>query len=108
MESTIAREFIAPQKRMKFWSIFLSPIATLESLSQEPRYFLALLAGAVYSTATSYYAVSRVGLARLVTAAAKASGAVDPDAMLQNAAAHGTQIIVAQSAFTFLGGFLTA
>jgi hypothetical protein len=52
--------------------------------------------------------VSRVGLARLIAIAAKSSATIDPDAMLQNAMAHQTQMIVMQSVFSFLGVFLTA
>jgi len=52
--------------------------------------------------------VTRLGFVRLVARAAHANTTLDPEAMLQNALAHKTQIMIIQSVSTFLGAFATA
>jgi hypothetical protein len=90
------------------WSIFHSPISTFDSLSERPRWFTPLLLAAVYTTLVNYYVVNRIGFLRLMTKAAQAASSLDPQAVLQNAMAHQTQIVIVQSVSTFLGGFATA
>jgi len=87
------------------WAMFVSPLATLDRLRQRPRSLLPLFVAALYATGVNYYMVNRIGLARLVTVAAKSAATIDPDAMVQNALAHQAQMIAFQSIFCFLGVF---
>ena len=101
-------EDIQPAGAMAFWSIFVSPLRTLESLEERPRWLLSLVLAALTASAINYYAVRRIGLAFLVRATAQSSGAIDQDAMLQTALEHQTRIHGIQCAASFLGVFATA
>src|SRR5262245_5102397 len=108
MQDAKSIELLPQGRPMSPWSVFFSPIATLNSLSQRPRWFLPLLIGGLYSTIVNYYVVTRLGLVRLVARAAHANTSLDPDADLQNALAHKTQVMLIQSISTFLGAFAVA
>lgn len=107
METTKNIAFVPETKPLAIWSIFVQPLSTLGSLSQQPRWFLPLLLTAIYSTAINYYVTSRIGFVRLLAAVARSSGTIDPEAVIQSAMAHKTQIIVVQAVSAFLGGFVT-
>ena len=89
-------------------SMFSNPAATLASLRERPQWFLALSAAAACSVAVNFYLVSRIGVETLIGAVAQANAAIDPQAILENAAARKTQILLFQGLSTFLGTFLTA
>ena len=108
MENINNRELLPEAAPMAFWAIFFSPLATIESLSRRPRWFIPLLVAGIYSTAVSYYVIARFGFAALVAKSAQASSQLDPDMVLQHALANKTQIIVVQSISTFLGAFATS
>lgn len=107
MQDANTLELLPQDRPLPPWSVFFSPIATFNSLSQRPRWLLPLLIAAVYSTAANYYVVTRLGFVRLVARAAHANTSLDPEALLQNALAHQTQIMLIQSVSTFLGVFVT-
>ena len=108
MENIKNRELLPEAAPMALWAIFFSPLATIESLSRRPRWFIPLLVAGIYSTAVSYYVIARFGFVALVAKSAQASSQLDPDMVLQHALANKTQIIVVQSISTFLGAFATS
>ena len=108
MENIKSRELLPEAAPFALWAIFFSPLATIESLSRRPRWFIPLLVAGIYSTAVSYYVIARFGFAALVAKSAQASSQLDPDMVLQHALANKTQIIVVQSISTFLGAFATS
>ena len=108
MENIKSRELLPEAAPFALWAIFFSPLATIESLSRRPRWFIPLLIAGIYSTAVSYYVIARFGFAALVAKSAQASSQLDPDMVLQHALANKTQIIVVQSIATFLGAFATS
>lgn len=89
-------------------TMFLSPLATLDSLRERPQWLLALLLVAVYSVAVNFYVIQRVGLERLMAAALQSAAAIDPQTALQNALGHQTRILLFQALSTFGGTFATA
>lgn len=107
MKSYAEQPFISDQPRLGFWMMFARPAATLESLRERPKWFLPLLVSAIYTVAVQYYVVTRIGLTNLVSKAARANAALDPEAISQNALAHRTQILIVQGVSSFLGAFAT-
>ena len=95
-------------RRLAFGSMFSRPAATLDSLSGRPRWFLPLLLAATYSVAVNYFVVRRIGLVRLMGAALQVNTAIDPQALLENAVAHKTEILFFQGLATFAGTLVTA
>jgi hypothetical protein len=89
-------------------TVFTSPLATTESLNEQPQWFVPLLMAAAYSVAVNLYVIQRVGLERLMTAALQSNAAIDPQTALQNALGHQGQILLYQALSTFAGTFLTA
>ena len=108
MENIKSRELLPDAAPAALWSIFFSPLATLNSLSRRPRWLFPLLLAGGYSTAVSYYVIARLGFVRLIAKTVQASPQLDPDTVVQNALAHQTQIMLFQSISTFLGAFATA
>lgn len=108
MEAIERSDFVHRDRLMRFWLIFVSPLRTLESLCDRPRWLTPIVVAALFSTAIDYYALTRIGFESLVTAAAKSTGTLDPDGMVQNALAHKTQILAIQSVGSFLGVLATA
>lgn len=90
-----------------FWSMFTSPVATLESLRERPAWLVPVLASAIFSMAINLFVVRRVGFARLINAAGHSSVVIDPQAAMQSALAHQNLILVFQATSTFMGSFLT-
>ena len=91
-----------------FWSMFSSPVATLESLREHPRWFFPTLFSALISAAVNLYLIQRVGLGSLINAAAQAETAFDQEALAQNALAHSGQILFFQCAATVFSSFFVA
>jgi len=96
------------EKAFSFGSMFSNPAATLASLRERPQWLLPLSAAAVYSVAVNFYLVYRIGVTKLIGAVAQANAAIDPQAILESAAARKTEILLFQGLSTFLGTFLTA
>ena len=89
-------------------SMFSSPAAALDSLRGRPRWFYPLLLAATWSVAVNLYVIQRIGLKRLMGAALQANAALDPQAVLESALAHRTEILFFQGLATFAGTFVTA
>jgi len=88
--------------------MFTSPVATLESLRERPQWFYPVLLAAAFSVVANFYVIQRIGLERLVSAMAQAGVALDPQAAVQNAMAHQSQIFTVQALSTVVNVFLTA
>jgi hypothetical protein len=95
-------------KPVSFWVMFSRPVATLESLREQPRWFYPTLFSAVISAVVNLYLIQRVGLSSLINAVAQAETVFDQEALAQNALAHRGQILFFQSAATFFSSFLIA
>ena len=108
MENVQNRALLTGAGSASTWQIFFSPLATLNSLSERPRWFFPLLLAGIYSTIVSYYVFAQLGFLRLVSRSVQANASLDPETVMQNALAHKTQIIVIQSLSAFLGAFATA
>ena len=78
MENIKSRELLPEAAPLALWAIFFSPLATIESLSRRPRWFIPLLITGIYSSAVSYYVIARFGFAALVAKSAQASSQLDP------------------------------
>jgi hypothetical protein len=91
-----------------FWSMFTRPVATLDSLREQPRWFYPILLSALISAAVNLYLIQRVGLGPLINAVAQAETAIDQESLVQNAMSHRHQILFFQSAATFAGAFVIA
>ncbi|MBN2337015.1 MAG: hypothetical protein JXP48_00630 [Acidobacteria bacterium] len=90
------------------WSIFAHPLDTLDSLRHHPRWLLPLLAAAVAAAASNLYVLRRVGLMRLVDAAAAGGALLDAEGLRENVLEHQAQIHAFQAATAFAGPFVTA
>lgn len=90
------------------WSMFAHPLDTLDSLRHRPRWLLPLLAAAVAAAASNLYVLRRVGLMRLVEAAAAGGTLLDAEGMRENVLAHQAGIHAFQAATAFAGPFVTA
>ena len=88
--------------------MFSRPVATLESLREQPRWFFPTLLSALISAAVNLYLIKRVGLSSLINAVAQTETAFNQEALAQNALAHSGQILFFQSAATFFSLFLIA
>ena len=108
MEAIERSDVVQDARPVASWLIFVSPLRTLESLCDAPRWFIPLALAAVSSAAVDHYVSRRIGFEYLVLAAAKSTGTLDPDGMVHNALAHKTQILAIQSVGSFLGVFVTA
>ncbi len=93
---------------VSFWLMFIRPVATLESLREQPRWFYPTLCAALISATVNLYLIRRIGLNSLINAIVQTETAFDREGLAQNALAHGNQILFFQSAATFLGSFLVA
>jgi hypothetical protein len=99
---------ILSEKTFAFRSMFFHPATTLDTIQENPQWFCPLLFAAVFSAAANSYMMFRIGIVRLVGAALKASGAIDPKAVLDGAAAQKTGILIFQGLGTMAGTFITA
>lgn len=100
------RSTVSDAKPLSFWSMFVRPVVTLESLSERPEWRRPLLVAAAVSVAANSYVVRRIGMLRLISAAAKSNALLDPQVAMQNALAHPYQIYVFQALATFVGSLL--
>jgi hypothetical protein len=91
-----------------FWFMFSSPVTTLESLREQPRWFIPTLFSALISAAANLYFMQRVGLSSLINAVVQTNAGFDREALAQNALAHKGQILFFQSTATFVSPFLVA
>jgi hypothetical protein len=94
-------------KPLSFWFMFVRPVVTLASLGERSRWLCPVLVSAAISVAANFYVIYRIGLVRLINAAAKSNAILDPQAAVQNALAHPHQIHVIQALSTFIGSLLT-
>jgi len=85
------------------WEMFVSPVATLQSLKERPRVLVPVLAASAWRTIVSYYVIYKIGLRTLLAASIRATASVDPDALLASAMQNKNQILMMQGASTFLG-----
>ena len=90
------------------WSIFAHPLDTLDSLRHRPRWLLPLLAAAAAAAASNLYVLRRVGLMRLVDAAAAGGALLDAEGLRESVLERQARILAFQAATAFAGPFLTA
>lgn len=102
-ENAVSRQ----AKPASFWSMFTSPVITLESLREHPSWLTPVLVSAVLSMAVNLYLVQRIGFARLIEAAGHSSAVIDPQAAIQSAMSHQGMIFAFQAISTFVGSILT-
>jgi hypothetical protein len=95
-------------QQTSFWSMFVRPLSTLSSLQERPRWLFPALVSGILSAAVNFYAVQRIGFIRLIEATTNARVAIDPQAIVQNALEHKTQILCFQALSTFISSFLVA
>jgi hypothetical protein len=93
---------------ISFWSMFVRPLSTLDSLRERPRWLYPVLVSGIISAAVNYYIIQRIGLIRMIEATTNAKATIDPQAILQNALEHRTQILCFQAFSTFVSSFLVA
>lgn len=98
---------IHSSRPVSFWSMFASPVATLESLRDRPQWLIPVLLSATLCVAVNFYVIRRIGLVRLINAAAQAKAVIDPQAAIQNALAHRSEILTFQALTTFVSSFVT-
>ncbi len=97
-----------PESKIALHSMFVHPLATLQAVAARPRWLSPLLLAALFSVAVNSYVVQRIGISRLLKDALRASGAIDPQSILEGALAQKTQILVFQGLGTLVGTFATA
>ena len=108
MESSLEMTAVAPEAPLPgLADLFFSPLATLASLRDRSRVLLPLLIAASYATVVSYYAISRIGLRRLIEASIRATASVDPETLVESAMTHKTEILQMQAAGAFFGTIVT-
>jgi hypothetical protein len=95
-------------QQISFWSMFVRPLSTLDSLRERPRWVYPVLISGIISVASSFYVIQRIGLPRMIESSIDAKSAIDPQAILQNALEHQVQILCFQALSTFIGSFLMA
>jgi hypothetical protein len=89
-----------------FGSMFLSPLSTLESFRENPRWLLPILISAFVSACANFYVIQRIGLAHLVDAISRNKAVIDPQGAMDNALAHQNQIFFIQAIIAFAGPIL--
>jgi len=89
-----------------FWSMFVRPLSTLESLRERPRWLYPVLVSGILSAAANFYVIQRIGLARTIERSLDPRSMIDPQTIMQNALEHQFQILCFQALSTFIGSFL--
>lgn len=105
--TTYSEDLSPAERAVPFWFMFLDPVVTLESLRRHARVLAPLLIAATFGTAVNYYVVQRIGLRRLVEAAAVATGTFDKEAFIASALSNPGQLMAVQSASAFFGSILS-
>jgi hypothetical protein len=95
-------------QQVSFWSMFVRPLSTLDSLRERPRWFYPVLVSGIISVAANFYVIQRIGLTRLIEGSIDVKSTMDPQTILQNALEHQVQILCFQALSTFIGSFLVA
>jgi hypothetical protein len=95
-------------RRPALHSMFVCPLATLDLLREQPRCLLPLLLAAAYAAAVNHFAITHVGLDRVVAAVARANASVDPRVLMQHALSYESRILAIHAISTFAGSVLTA
>jgi hypothetical protein len=95
-------------QQVSFWSIFVRPLSTLNSLGERPRWLYPVLVSGIVSVAANFYIIQRIGLTRIIESSIDAKSMIDPQTILQNALEHQVQILCYQALSTFVGSFLAA
>jgi hypothetical protein len=93
---------------ISFWSIFVRPLATLDSLRERPHWLYPVWVSGIVSVAANLYVIRRIGLVRMIEASIHAESIIDPQTVLQNALEHQLQILCFQAFSTLLGSFIIA
>jgi hypothetical protein len=93
---------------LSFLAMFASPLATLDALRERPRWLSPLLLSAAASTAANLYVVQRIGLARLIEAAAQTNAIIDPQGAVESVLAHQGRILCFQAASVAVNVFVLA
>jgi len=91
-----------------FWVMFISPLGTLDSLRERPRWIYAVLLSAIISVAANSYIIERIGFVRLIESTFRAKAVIDPQGAMENALAHKGQILCFQAIATFVSPFFIA
>jgi hypothetical protein len=99
---------IGKLKPVSFWSMFISPLATFDSLRDRPRWFLPVLFSAIVSAAANFYIIRRIGLIQLIKAASQSNHMIDPQVAAQNILEHQNRILAIQAASVFVNVFVIA
>ena len=91
-----------------FWSMFFSPLITLESFRENPRWLLPIMISAVVSATANFYVIQRIGLVHLIEAISRNKAVIDPQGAMENALARQNQILGIQTIIAFAGPILIA
>lgn len=100
------KKHLQDQLGISFWSMFYSPLTTLESLRDHPRWMVSILISAIVSASANYYVIQRIGLVHLIEAISRNRAMLDPQGAVENALARQNQILGIQSIIAFTGPIL--
>lgn len=104
--NTIAN--IGKLKPVSFLSMFISPLATFDSLRDRPRWFFPVLFSATVSAAANFYIIQRIGLMRLIITASQSNYMIDPQVAAQNVLEYQNRILAIQAGSVFINVFVIA
>jgi hypothetical protein len=90
------------------WSMFFSPLITLDSLREKPRWLLPILVSAIVSAAVNFYIIQHIGLVHIIEALSRNKALIDPQGAMENAIARQNQILGIQAGIAFIGPILIA
>jgi hypothetical protein len=99
---------IGKRKPVSFLSMFISPLATFDSLRDRPRWFFPVLLSAIVSGAANFYIIQRIGLIRLIKTASQSNRMIDPQIAVQNVLDHQNRIFAIQAVSVFVNVFVIA
>lgn len=104
--NTIAN--IGKLKPVSFLFMFISPLATFDSLRDRPRWFFPVLFSATVSAAANFYIIQRIGLMQLIKTASQSNYMVDPQVAVQNVLEYQNRILAIQAGSVFVNVFVIA
>jgi hypothetical protein len=93
-------------KPLSLLSMFTSPLATFDSLREQPRWLFPLLFSSIVSAAANFYVIKRVGLVRLIKAASQSDYIIDPQAVIQSVLEYKHRILFFQASSVFVNVFV--
>lgn len=91
-----------------FWSMFFSPLSTLNSYRERPRWLPPILVSAIVSAGANFYVIQRIGLVHIIETISRNTAIVDPQGAMKNALARQNQILGIQTVIAFAGPILIA